>query len=44
MAKKPAQQNPKPLNEGQTKSTFGKDKPTIKITQTAPPPAPKPKK
>lgn len=37
-------QKPKPLNEGQTKSTFGKDKPTVPIVQTAPPPPPKPKK
>lgn len=43
MGKKTNQQNPKPLNEGQTKSTFGKQKPSIKIVQTAPPPAPKPK-
>ena len=37
-------QMPKPLHEGIIKNSAGKDRPTIQIVQTAPPPAPKPKK
>ncbi len=40
--KKEDQKSPKPLNEGSVKNSFGKEKPNIKIVQTAPPPAPKP--
>ena len=34
---------PKPLNEGSVKNSFGKQKPSVQIVQTAPPPPPKPK-
>jgi hypothetical protein len=41
--KKDNSQSPKPLNEGSVKNSFGKEKPSVQIVQTAPPPAPKPK-